>query len=420
MSRVGRDEYEAAAQAQGRLLGSHGLSASSRITAYRAIRVVTPGAYAKELVDALISQTYKTRDAWESDSIFTAEAVEVARAAAETDPHDAQLLVHALDRHQRNLVGAGRRAEALEACRELAEAGRRAYEAGAAQSPSSGSWNLACRLAENGRHEDAAALFAAMVHDNKQVAGKDKDFWTVIAWIAETEAAGDHSTAREALSALIDDGRARADQEAEAYAIVIWELLLLAELDRTHGRDQQAESCDAITEELLKPLAADGEPKNWSNILAWWAVLAGLSGRTRDQPAPGKLQAPLFLDLGWSPPLISDYTGPGRERLQAEVARLAGLADREPTAYLGPLIDTQRTLTLRSVKYWGKRSWRVTDELRQYFDDGVRLARRLAEMDEEAGRPALSRALADRTGMHVAARDFPPALADFAEARRVR
>lgn len=314
---MGRDDYDAAARAQGQLVGSKRLSVRERIAAYRVVRVVTPGAYTEKLVADLISLGYQAGEGSKAGMAAWTEAVEVAREAVRADPRDATLLVDALGPYRRGLADAGRRAEALEACREMALAGRTAHEAGVTQSPLRGSWDLVCMLAEEGKHAKAAALFEAMVRDHERADGAGKDFWTKIAWIAEAEASGDHAAARSALRELIDQDRARAEQETGPYAVAIWELLLLAAMDRGHGREQEAESCDETAEELLTLLASGGEPKNWSNILSWWIVLAGLTGRTQD-------------------------------------------------------------------------------------------------------RPALSRALADRAGMHVAARDCPPALRDFTEARRLR
>ena len=71
------------------------------------------------------------------------------------------------------------------------------------------------------------------------------------------------------------------------------------------------------------------------------------------------------------------------------------------------------------MQYWEHRNPRIPDELRDCFDEGVRLARRLADVDGPRGRAALARALADHVGMHVAARDFPPASSDFRWARLV-
>lgn len=171
--------------------------------------------------------------------------------------------------------------------------GRTAHEAGVAESPLRGSWDLACMLAEEGKHAKAAALFEAMARDHERAGGAGKDFWTKIAWIAEAEASGDHAAARSVLRELIDQDRAHAEQETGPYAVVIWELLLLlAAMDRRHGREQEAESCNETAEELLTLLASGGEPKNWSNILSWWIVLAGLTGRTQDRPAPGEPEPP--------------------------------------------------------------------------------------------------------------------------------
>jgi hypothetical protein len=419
MTQSGMADDEAVARAREQLLSSHRLSRSDLVAAYRVMRTATPGAYTEEFIEALISLGYPSGDGQEGGLAVWAEAVEVAREAAKADPRHAKLLVDALGPYQRSLADAGRRADALEACREMAQAGKRAYEADVVASPSHGSRNLACMLAENGEHAAAAARYGAMVRDNERAGGAGKDFWTKIAWIAETEAAGDHTAARSALRVLIDQDRAHAEQETGRYAFVVWELLLLAAMNRDHGQEQDAESCDATTEELLTLLASSGEPKNWSNILGFWTVLAGLTGRTQDRPAPGEQEPPLFADLDWSPDVSRAYLGPGRDHLQAEAVWLTELAEREPEAHLSRLVEVQRAFTLRSVRYWEKRSWRITNELRQCFDEGVRLCRRLIDVNQQAGRSALARALADRTGMHVAARDFPPAHRDFIEARRL-
>lgn len=100
------------------------------------------------------------------------------------------------------------------------------------------------------------------------------------------------------------------------------------------------------------------------------------------------------------------------------MARIAELAE-QPSVHLGELVEVQREFTLCSVKYWALRTLHIPDELRHCFDEGVNLARRLVYINEPQGRAALARALADRTSMHVAARDFPPALRDFQQARRV-
>ena len=417
MTQSGRVDYEAVARAQARLLSSRRLSTPDLVAAYRVVRTATLDAYTEKFIAALISQAHGLSERKARVPIWS-EAVEVAREAATADPHHLKLRADTLGTYQRGLYDAGRRAEGFEACREQARIGEQAYEAGAVTTPYYGSWSLACRLAEEGDHARAAELFEAMVRNGERARRTGDDFWTKIAWIAETEAAGDDARARGAMRMLVDQDRTRAEQETGPYARVIWELLLLGSMDREHGREAEAESCDTETEELLTLLASDGEPKNWSNILTWWAVLAALTGRTQDQPAPGEPHPPLFDSHGWSPDLRRTYLGPGREKLQAEVTRLAQLAEHDPVPYLGQLVEVQRKFTLRSITYWQTRRSRITDELRNCFDEGVRLSRRLVDLDQPMATVALSRALADRAAMHVAARDLPPALRDFREARQ--
>lgn len=417
MTQSGRVDYDQVARAQALLLDRRRLSPAALVAAYRTVRTATPSAYTELFVSALLSCGHD--QSGERQIAAWHEAVEVARSAAEANPRELKVLVEALTKYQHGLCDTGRRAEGLEACREMALAGRRAFDSGVVSSPTFGSSQLACRLAEDGDHAEAAALFEAIVREDEREKSATA-FWSRIPWIAEMEAAGHHASARNTLQQLVLKDRQAADQHVGAYAFVIWEQLLLAWMDRQNGREDEAERCDAETEAVLTMLAADGEPKNWSNILAFWALLIRLTGRTKKgRPAHDEAGAPLLSDLHWSPTGHRAYLNEGHDRLQAEVARIADLAEREPSAYLGELVEVQRQFTLRSVRIWQLRTWRIADELRNCFDAGVNLARRLVEVDEPLGRAALARALADRTSMHVAARDFPPALRDFQQARRV-
>jgi hypothetical protein len=125
------------------------------------------------------------------------------------------------------------------------------------------------------------------------------------------------------------------------------------------------------------------------------------------RPAHDEPEAPLFPDLGWAPKVRRDLLSEGRDKLLSKVAQIAQPAEREPSVHLSELVEVQRKFTLCSVRYWELRTWRVPDELRRCFDEGVQLARRLVDVNEQLGRFALSRALTDRTSMHVAARDSP-------------
>lgn len=417
MTQSGRVDYDQVARAQALLLTRRRMSPAALVSAYKTVRTETPNAYTEALVEALISRGHELNG--ETRLTAWTEAVEVARRGVEQDPRTAKVLIKALNWYQHVLCDVGRRPEALEACREQALAGKRAYDNGVVASPTYGTWDLACRLAEEGEHAEAAALFEAMVHDDER-AKPGHDFWDRIAWIAEMEAAGQDASARDALRAMADEDRRQADQHTSPYADVVWEQLLLAAMNREHGREQEAERCDRTAEEVLTMLAADGEPRSWSNNLSSWVILIGLTGRSQDRPAPAAPEPPLFANSGWSPDVRRDYVDRGRDHLQSEVARLVELAEREPSAHLAELVETQRKFTLRSAKYWHHRTWYIPDELRSCFDEGVELARRLVDIDEPLGRAALSRALADRTSIHVAALDFPPALRDFQQARRAR
>ncbi|MGW0701684.1 hypothetical protein ACWD0A_20675 [Streptomyces sp. NPDC002867] len=65
---------------------------------------------------------------------------------------------------------------------------------------------------------------------------------------------------------------------------------------------------------------------------------------------------------------------------------------------------------------WERRTHLILEPLRPLFDEGVVLARRLAETDEYAGRAVLARALTDRSTLLVAAKRYAEARDDFLEA----
>lgn len=416
MTPSGKVDYDQVARAQALLLTRGRLSSTALVAAYRTVRGATPGVYTEQFIEALISHG---RDLGGDARVAVwAEAAELARQAEEADPRLGKLLVGALGCYQLGLSDIGRRAEALDVCFEMARAGRRAYDNGVVASPTFGTWDLACRLAEEGRHAEAARLFEAIVCDPSRLyAGRD---WTQIAWIAELEAAGEHRSARSALQRLVDEHRGRAERHAGPFALVVWESLLLVSMDREHGREREAEHCDLATGAVLARLAADGEPKTWGSDVDLWVVLAGLTAGMHDRPASGEPGAPLFADAeSWSPDVRRRYLGEGRDELGSEVARIAELADQDPEAHLGALVEAQREFTWRTARQGRRHHRTLAGELRSRFDEGVRLARRLADVDEPRGRAALARALADRTGMHVAARDFPPASSDFQRARLV-
>lgn len=92
----------------------------------------------------------------------------------------------------------------------------------------------------------------------------------------------------------------------------------------------------------------------------------------------------------------------------------------DPDGHLPALVTMHRRPAVREAFYWTKRTHRIAEPLRPVFDRGVALARRLASSDPRVGTGLLARALTDRSGLHLAARDYVPALDDFREAVDLR
>ncbi|MFI7187096.1 hypothetical protein [Streptomyces anthocyanicus] len=76
---------------------------------------------------------------------------------------------------------------------------------------------------------------------------------------------------------------------------------------------------------------------------------------------------------------------------------------------LAEQIRLHRMLTVRWALSWECRTARV----RELFDEGVALARRLRRQDAVAGDRALATALTSRATFQVAAKEFTAALDDF-------
>ncbi|WP_351222173.1 hypothetical protein [Streptomyces sp. NPDC002133] len=141
-----------------------------------------------------------------------------------------------------------------------------------------------------------------------------------------------------------------------------------------------------------------------------------MSGRADEQPASPREPAPAFgSDLGWSPDLRQAYFD-GRTALEHEAAALASLARTDPRRHLAELVAVHRRLTIRSARYWWARTYLIMEPLRPPFDEGVTLARRLAELDKDHGSAMPARALTDRSTLRVAGQCYAEALADFQEA----
>ncbi|MFM9448944.1 hypothetical protein [Streptomyces acidiscabies] len=121
---------------------------------------MSPSAYLGKLATALVSYSY-AREFQERPEIvlaLCAEAVGAARQIGVDEPQRTEVLVRALGAYEWQLFGAGRREEGLAACEEAADAGKEGFARGQVASEGYGRRRLGIVLAEEGRHEEAAAV----------------------------------------------------------------------------------------------------------------------------------------------------------------------------------------------------------------------------------------------------------------------
>ncbi|MFE0512157.1 hypothetical protein ACFW2E_20150, partial [Streptomyces sp. NPDC058964] len=131
---------------------------------------------------------------------------------------------------------------------------------------------------------------------------------------------------------------------------------------------------------------------------------------------PPRAPAPAFGSQRWSPDIRQAFSD-SLDTLEEETAVLKEAAGNNPREHLAELVEMHRRVTIRTALHWEKRSHCVPNPPRQVFDEGVALARRLADLaGPEEGRPALGRALTDRSMLLVAAGEYGEAHDDFVEA----
>lgn len=409
-------DQDAILRARVLLLGSGRINIDEEIEAYRTLAQVSPAVYLPRLARQLVTYGYRELQDPEACLALHTEASTAARRMDRAEPGRVELLTRALSACRHELYRLGRRKDAFAACEEMARVGREAYESGHVSSPWYAHHPLAAALAEEGRHSESARLYGQMA-EGSRAAGDPAGvpFWPMVAWAAELDASGQHGAAIDTFTDLVSKGREQLDQGRTSLAILTWELIRLAQMLDADGRRGEARTRRKEALELLTELAGSGERQGWSNILSWWRVLLALSGRADERGVPGE-PAPAFgLSDGWSPDVRQAYLD-GREALETEIAALAPAAQSDPRARLAELTVLQRKLTIRSAVYWEKRTHLILDPLRPFFDEGVALTRRLADVDEELGRAPLARALTDRSALLVAGKEYGDALADFREA----
>ncbi|HEV2639648.1 MAG TPA: hypothetical protein VGX23_31235 [Actinocrinis sp.] len=418
MTQSGKVDQDAVLRARTILLGTGRISLRQQIWAYRVLAQESPVANLPKLAEALLSYGNQELEGRPQAGLAAfAEAVGAARRLEESDRRRPELLVRALNAYQRQLFELGRRREGIAVCEEMAGLGRRAFAAGQLAGPGHGPGRLAAVLAEEGRHPESARLFGETVAaERDRAAAGDVPFWSLAAWAAQLDAAGEPDRAVEVLTELVAATRAELAEDRTSPAILVWELIRLAQLLDGHGRPEPARAARAEAAVLLAELAETGERRSWSNIQSWWTTLLGVSARVDELPVPGEpgpaFGSPVF---AWSPDVRQAYFE-GRAALEAGTAALAPLAAADPGSHLADLVVLQRRLTIRSALYWQSRTYRIQEPLQGLFDEGVALARRLTEVDAGQGRGMLARALVDRSAFSVAVQQYGEAFADFQEA----
>ncbi|MGX5184106.1 hypothetical protein ACWKT5_15105 [Streptomyces avermitilis] len=419
MDHTDRVDQDAVLRARTMLLGSVRPSVRQQVEAYRVLSAVSPLTYLPKLTQALLSHGYapEVRDRPEVRLARHAEAAATARRIDSGEPKRTELLVRALSAYRYELYAAGRRAEGFTICEEMAEAGRWGFTHGQVPSPVYGHWQLASVLAEDGNHLEAAELCGQLVQAARSEGPGQVNFWTMLAWTAELDAAGCHDTALTAFADIVDASRAEVDEGNSALAILTWQLVQQAGMLDAAGRRVEAGRARQDALARLSELDRTGERKSWSNILSWWTTLYALSGRpTEPVPLPGA-PAPAFgfPFHNWSPDIQREYFG-SLPTLEEQVAGLREAARTDPCEHLPALVALHRRLTIRSALYRENRTYRILKPLRPIFDENVTLARRLADMaPTEQSRETLGQAVTDRSMFFLAAHQYGEAYDDYRE-----
>ncbi|MFE2263623.1 hypothetical protein [Streptomyces griseosporeus] len=327
MGDVGKIDEDAVLRARATLLASDTPSRARQVDAYRVLARVSPESCLPKLAKALVSYGYEQefQDRPEARLALTDEAVRAARRIDPDDPRRTEVLVGTLRAWQFELFQAGRRAEALAVCEEMAETGREGFARGQVTSPEYGASRLAVVLAEEGRHGEAADMFGRFAA-RARAEGPSAAFWDGLAHAAELEAAGRRGEALDAFADLVATRRAELEAGRSSLAIQVWLLVHHSRMLDAAARPAEARAARARALGLLTELDATGERKNWSDILAWWVTLFALSGRAAEPGYPAPAFGRYFTD--WSPDLRRAYVD-GIAPLEAEVAALRRAA--EPT-----------------------------------------------------------------------------------------
>lgn len=409
-------DQDSVVRARNILLASGRRTPREEVDACRVLARVSPAAYLPRLARALRHLSYDRvyRDRPEDRLALCEEAVAAARALDPAHPKYAEVVYDALDGCQRALYTLGRRDEGLAVRAEMLAVGRtRAESSGDGEVWGLSPWAIG--LLEEGRYAEAADVLSESVARGRRRGPREGELaWTFLQWTAALDGAGRTDEALTAMAELAAMEAAEAENGGGPRACRLYVLIRYAQMldDALRHADATAVRQQALA--LLEELAVHGqeEARRWSGYQAsFWAVLFFMSVAGSERPAAGQLRPPVGTGVHhWSPGVRERYFGT-RETLRADVDRIEHRAADGPDGpdRLAEQIRLHRMLTVRWALSWECRTARV----RELFDEGVALARRLRRQDAVAGDRALATALTSRATFQVAAKEFTAALDDF-------
>ncbi|WP_432063723.1 hypothetical protein [Streptomyces sp. C10-9-1] len=419
MKHAGTFDQDDIVRARNVLLASGRRTPREEVDAYRVLARVSPASYLPLLARALQGLTYDTATGRRHAASLALgeEAVAAARSMDPADPARADVLYGALDTYQRELYGAGRRAEGLATRAEMLAIGRAQAER-SGRPVVAGLYGWATGLSEEGRYAEAADALTELVGAVRPEGyGSGALPSSHLAWIAALQDAGRSGEALAGFRVVVDTEAAGAANDPGRTACRLHVLIGHARMLDLHGRGEQAALVRQEARAALTELADTGGRHSCSGRqTAFWAALLTLSGAESDRPPSEGPRPPAGVALlDWSPEARQRYFD-SRHALREEADTLAARAAEDPDRHLADLVRLHRVLTIRSAVYWQHRTHLFADRVRPLFDDGVDLARRLSRHDPAEGTRTLARTLIDRSAFRAAARDFGPALDDFREA----
>ncbi|MFJ5921666.1 hypothetical protein ACIQF6_03545 [Kitasatospora sp. NPDC092948] len=400
------------------LLASGRRTYQEEVDAYRVLAQVSPAAYLPRLAEALQRLSYDTSHGKHRPNALALceEAVAAARAVDPADPRRADVLVRALDSCQSRLYAAGRRTEGLALRAEMLAVDRaQAERSGSTPVRGLGTW--AAGLSEEGRHAEAADAqterLAALLPGGPRAGALA---WSLIEWAATLADAGRADEALAAFGTLVDLEAEEFADNREAAAHHFHVLVRHAELLDRYGRGAPAAAARQSALAAVTELTTLGRTVSSGYQSAFWAVLLSWSAAdserlASDGPYPASGAGP----RGWSADTRQRYFD-SLATLRTQVDALAEPAAEDPGRYLAELLRLHRVLTVRSAVRWQHRTHLFAEQVEPLFDEGVELARQLADHNPAVGRRTLAEVLIDRSAFHTTTGRYRAARDDFREA----